>query len=289
MFSTFFCCSQKASGEAEKIEEIEASPRKNVRVRQNSVYGIRTQADDSVPAEDALLKLQEGNERYVQSKPLERNFDADARVALAEYGQNPFATLIGCADSRCPLEILFDVQPGDLFVLRNAGNTCTHAEGSLVGSVEYSVGHLHTKLILVLGHTKCGAIAGATNLALKSDPAKSGQKSSLEKLLSGLGPVALQAKSELHPEATPEEVASHAVKVNVFHTCEKLLTYSKAIREKVASGEVALQGAIYDIVSGNVEFLGPCPRQALVLDMDTALAKEELFPGSPRQGQMGGA
>jgi len=247
-------------------------------------HGIRTQADASVPAEEALEKLMAGNSRYVEGKPMERSFGADSRAALAQYGQNPFATIIGCADSRCPLEILFDVQPGDVFVLRNAGNTCTHAEGSLVGSVEYSVGHLHTHLVLVLGHTKCGAIAGATSLALsQSNSGGSEKSSSLDKLLTGLGPVALQAKAEL-PGATVEEVAAHAVKVNVFHTIERLLTYSKPIREKVSSGEVVIQGAIYDIVSGAVEFLGPCPRQALVLDMDTCLAKEEPSSGAKAGG-----
>merc|ERR1711972_1303186 len=191
-------------------------------------HGIRTQADASVPAEEALGMLKEGNLRYVEGRPLERSFDANARRALAEYGQNPFATIIGCADSRCPLEILFDVQPGDIFVLRNAGNTCTHAEGSMVGSVEYSVGHLHTKLVLVLGHTRCGAIAGATQAALS-------------------------AKSEASNDAQSSII-------------EKLLTYSEPLREKVEQGDVVVQGAIYDIVSGKVKFLGPSPRQSLVLD-----------------------
>jgi carbonic anhydrase len=238
--------------------------------------------------------LKEGNLRYVEGRPLERSFDADARRALAEYGQNPFATIIGCADSRCPLEILFDVQPGDIFVLRNAGNTCTHAEGSMVGSVEYSVGHLHTNLVLVLGHTRCGAIAGATSTALsaksnsRSDDAPS---STLDKLLRGLGPVALQAAAELPADATVDEVAAHAVKVNVFHTIEKLLTYSKPLREKVTQGDVAVQGAIYDIVSGKVAFLGTCPRQALVLDMDTGLVPRVEADSSPngKNANCGGA
>merc|ERR1719356_2197180 len=247
---------------------------------------VRTQADASVLAEKALEMLKEGNRRYVEGKPLERNFDADARRALAEHGQNPFATIIGCADSRCPLEILFDVQPGDIFVLRNAGNTCTHAEGSLVGSVEYSVGHLHTNLVLVLGHTRCGAIAGATSTAMsaKSNPrSDDAQSSTLDKLLRGLGPVALQAASELPADATVDAVAAHAVKVNVFHTIEKLLTYSKPLREKVVQGDVVLQGAIYDIVSGQVEFLGPCPRQALVLDMDAGLVPRPELHESPTE------
>lgn len=230
--------------------------------------------DASVSAERALEKLKEGNQRFVQNAPLQRSFDGGSRQALAQYGQNPFATIIGCADSRCPIEILFDVQPGDTFVLRNAGNTCTHAEGSMVGSVEYSVGHLHTKLVLVLGHTKCGAIAGATGAALseKANPGKVKQQATtLDKLLVGLGPVALQAASELPAGASVDEVAAHAVKVNVFHTIEKLLTYSKPLREKVSQGELEVQGGIYDIVSGKVVFLGRCPRQGLVLDLDAAL------------------
>eukprot|EP00441_Pelagodinium_beii_P047170 CAMPEP_0197624108 /NCGR_PEP_ID=MMETSP1338-20131121/3890_1 /TAXON_ID=43686 ORGANISM="Pelagodinium beii, Strain RCC1491" /NCGR_SAMPLE_ID=MMETSP1338 /ASSEMBLY_ACC=CAM_ASM_000754 /LENGTH=289 /DNA_ID=CAMNT_0043194207 /DNA_START=62 /DNA_END=931 /DNA_ORIENTATION=- len=287
----FSFCSQKPLPNEPTVEKdvmaketaMDAPEQGKIGQQTSHKHGIRTQADASVPAEMALKKLKEGNARYVEGKPMERSFDASARAALAEYGQNPFATIIGCADSRCPLEILFDVQPGDVFVLRNAGNTCTHAEGSLVGSVEYSVGHLHTHLILVLGHTKCGAIAGATSLALSQSSSAKSEKSSLDKLLTGLGPVAFQAKAEL-PGASMEEVAAHAVKVNVFHTMERLLTYSKPIREKVASGEVVMQGAIYDIVSGAVDFLGPCPRQALVLDMDTCLAKEEPLSGPNRGG-----
>eukprot|EP00930_Biecheleria_cincta_P017367 TRINITY_DN1382_c0_g1_i5.p1 TRINITY_DN1382_c0_g1~~TRINITY_DN1382_c0_g1_i5.p1 ORF type:complete len:305 (+),score=73.32 TRINITY_DN1382_c0_g1_i5:109-1023(+) len=274
MFS--FCSSKTQAGEPSEYVLQSQPGQENGLDRQETMHthGVRTQADGSVPAEKALQKLEQGNSRYVEGKPQQRSFDADAREALAQHGQNPFATIVGCADSRCPLEILFDAQPGDIFVLRNAGNTCTHAEGSMVGSVEYSVCHLHTNLILVLGHTCCGAIAGATATALsKTDKSQNDAQpsSTLDKLLAGLGPVALQAASELPAGSTVEEVAAHAVKVNVFHTIEKLLTYSKPLREKVRQGEVVVQGAIYDIVSGKVEFLGACPRQVLVLDMDAAL------------------
>jgi len=307
----FFCCSSNTPPEqgseyvvetaVKQLSKQAVSEQKDpeqeddfTRQLSSHTHGIRTQADGFVPTEKALQKLRQGNFRYVEGKPQQRSFDADARQALAQHGQNPFATIIGCADSRCPLEILFDVQPGDIFVLRNAGNTCTHAEGSMVGSVEYSVGHLHTKLVMVLGHTRCGAIAGATATALsKAGKPSNDPKSSntLDTLLAGLGPVALQAASELPSGSTVEEVAAHAVKVNVFHTIEKLLTYSKPLREKVRQGDVLIQGGIYDIVSGKVEFLGACPRQALVLDMDAALdvpvppvealAKE----GKPEQGK----
>merc|ERR1712228_350631 len=155
-------------------------------------------------------------------------------------------------------------------------------------------GHLHTNLVLVLGHTRCGAIAGATSTALSAKSnahSKEQPSTSLDKLLCGLAPVALQAAAELPADATVDEVAAHAVKVNVFHTIEKLLTYSKPLREKVTQGDVVVQGAIYDIVSGNVEFLGTCPRQALVLDMDTGLVPRVEPGGSPivKNANVGGA
>merc|ERR1712187_879109 len=174
---------------------------------------------------------------------------------------------------------------------RNAGNTCTHAERSMVGSVEYSVGHLHTNLVLVLGHTRCGAIAGATNSAMskKNKPQNDEEPSSvLGKLLSGLEPVALRAASELPENASVDEVAAHAVRVNVFHTIENLLRYSKPLREKVRTEELVVQGAIYDIVSGQVEFIGTCPKQTEILDIDEApVAKSDVSTKS--NAKAGGA
>jgi len=232
-----------------------------------------------VPATKALEKLKAGNERFVTGDPASTCFEAAHREALAAHGQNPFAAVIGCADSRCPLEILFDCKPGDHFVLRNAGNTCTHAEGSMVGSVEYSVSALGTNLILVLGHTKCGAIAGATKTMLsnKGKP-NTAQGNALNILLNDLGPVAAKAESELEAGASVDEIAAHAVKVNVFHTMEKLLSYSEIVRDKVQSGEVQLHGAIYDIVSGQVEFVGQCPRLPLLLGSHSALVPRAKHP-----------
>ena len=90
------------------------------------------------------------------------------RADLNKMGQAPHTALVGCADSRAALETVFDAFPGDLFVLRNAANTCTHAEGSVLGSLEFCTGALNTRLIFVLGHTACGAIKGATKAFLES-------------------------------------------------------------------------------------------------------------------------
>ena len=119
----------------------------------------------------ALKNLKEGNARFVKGAPIAK-VDKSMREALALKGQAPHTALVGCADSRVPLETVFDALPGDLFVLRNAGNTCTHAEGSILGSLEFCTGALKTQLIFVLGHTNCGAIKGATAAYLASKDAK---------------------------------------------------------------------------------------------------------------------
>mmetsp|Transcript_27058 Transcript_27058/g.43354 ORF Transcript_27058/g.43354 Transcript_27058/m.43354 type:complete len:299 (-) Transcript_27058:155-1051(-) len=256
-----------------------------------SKLGVRTTVDEPLSASQAIEVLQAGNRRFVQGDVKAGGLGPDMRRALASHGQRPVATVIGCADSRCPVEQLFDARPGDLFVLRNAGNTCTHAEGSMVGSVEYSVAILETKMILVLGHTGCGAIMGATKLFLErsaqkyieatcqkdaqettdqsTEGSESEQKSrsTLLGLLDALVPVAEQACVELEGGST-EEIAAHAVKVNVWRTINFLLSYSLIIREKVASGEVELQGAVYNMSSGAVEFLGKSPKQEKLLNHD---------------------
>ena len=128
--------------------------------------------------------------------------------------------------------------PGDIFVLRNAGNTCTHSEGSMVGSLEFCTGALGSRLIVVLGHTKCGAINGATKAFFDGKTAPPAATSSaLQGLLQDLGSVAEQAAHDMGPHAEQDAVAAHAVKVNVFHTIDFLLKFSESIREKVKSGQ----------------------------------------------------
>jgi carbonic anhydrase len=108
-------------------------------------------------ADEALSKLMAGNQRYVKHKALHPDESLARRKELVG-GQNPFAVILGCADSRVPPELLFDEGLGDLFVIRVAGNI---VDDAVLGSVEYSIEHLGTKLIVVLGHEKCGAVSAA--------------------------------------------------------------------------------------------------------------------------------
>lgn len=135
----------------------------------------------------------------------------------------------------------------------------------MVGSLEFCLGALKTKMVLVLGHTACGAIKGATSTYLQS---KTGNKpqvtKALDALLVGLSDVAKKASQELGPNATEQQIVDRTIKLNVFHTIDCLLQYSPLIREKVAAGEVEIQGGIYDLETGHVEFLGQSPAQDML-------------------------
>eukprot|EP00439_Symbiodinium_sp_Y106_P070688 s137_g12.t1 len=261
------------------------------------IHGVRTGDDASVSPEKALDMLKDGNDRFVAGTPASVAANSKMKTALVKSGQAPHTAIIGCADSRAPIETVFDAMPGEIFVLRNAGNTCTHAEGrpgsAMLGSLEFCTGKLGSRLVMVLGHTKCGAIVGATQTYLAMKDAK-GEKgapgSALEGLLADLAGVAEKAATELGRRATVDQIAAHAVKVNVFQTMEFLLKFSQPLRDAVTSGKVDLQGGIYDLETGKVEFLGRSPEQGALLaasksnlppSMDVALGRASDPPMAP--------
>ena len=250
---------------------------------------MRTAADAPMPPDQALQLLKDGNSRFIKGEPTATRTNKDMRKQLVDMGQAPHTAIIGCADSRAPLETIFDALPGDIFVLRNAGNTCTHAEGSMVGSLEFCTGKLGARMILVLGHTKCGAIYGATNAYLEAKKNQaSSVNSALEGLLLDLAPVAEKAVADMGAQSNADEVAAHAVKVNVFHTIDFLLKYSAGIREKVKSGQVEIQGGVYHLETGKVEFMGRSPQQSELLSSNLGLPPS-MTPEGGRTGGYGPA
>merc|ERR1719201_691727 len=123
---------------------------------------VRTASAPAVPTEEAYAAMYAGNARYAAGfGGMLKTDDEDLMLQLSEGGQNPISIVLGCSDSRAPVETIFDMKPGDLFILRNAGNTVAAAKGSVIGSAEYSVANLKTKNVIVLGHHKCGAITAA--------------------------------------------------------------------------------------------------------------------------------
>src|SRR5438105_3680928 len=133
-----------------------------------NLVAVPLYAQDAKPTPTgSLQRLKDGNARFAADKPNKRDVGADKRKELAK-GQHPFAIVLTCADSRVAPELLFDAGLGELFVLRVAGNI---ADPAVVGSIEYAVEHLHTPLIVVLGHESCGAVAAALDGAkLPGDP-----------------------------------------------------------------------------------------------------------------------
>lgn len=207
----------------------------------------------AIPADEALMLLKDGNARYVAGQPTHSHQGADRRVETAKGGQHPFATIIGCSDSRGPLELIFDQGVGDLFVIRVAGNVAGPDE---LASVEYGVGHLGTTLVLVLGHTSCDVVAAAVqNTKVHGHMAQ---------LLGQIKPAVAQART-WSPGASGDDLLSKSIKANVWLTMENILRRSQEVREYVKDGRALLVGGVYDIESGQVVWLGQHPEQGRLL------------------------
>lgn len=186
-------------------------------------------------AVDALQRLKDGNERFVNDKLMGEQQDSIRRSALTA-GQEPYAIVLSCADSRVVPELAFDTGLGELFVVRVAGNI---ANSSSIASIEYAVAHCGSKLIVVLGHQSCGAVGAAIS---------GGDNGyNLNHLLSHITP-ALNAS---------EEGASVAdvVKKNAELNAQELIGRSSIIRNAVESGDVQVVPAYYSLDSGKVEFI----------------------------------
>lgn len=209
-------------------------------------------APESPTAEQAMAWLQEGNARFIKNNAENPNSTTE-RVSEVASGQHPFATILSCADSRVPVERVFDRGVGDLFVIRVAGNIAGESE---TGTIEYGTGHLHTPLLVVMGHTACGAVnAAASGAELHGAVAK---------LVGRIQPSVEQARAQ-YPELKPDQITPIAVRLNVMNTIENLLTGSDEIRDLANSGKLEIVGAVYDLTSGRVQFLGEHPRQTALL------------------------
>ncbi len=208
---------------------------------------------DQLPSADEVIDiLKKGNERFTSGKP-EYPHEGAARRAETAAGQHPIATVISCSDSRVPPEILFDEGIGDLFVIRVIGNIGSVDEA---GSAEYGVEHLETPLLVVLGHTKCGAVTAAVTHAEVHG--------SIPPLLAHINP-SVRITKHNHPGLKGEELIAAAVETNVFHSIQELFNRSRIIRHRVSSGNLKVVGAIYDIKTGQVNWLGEHPKQKQIL------------------------
>jgi carbonic anhydrase len=188
--------------------------------------------------DEALKLLVAGNARYVANQPQQRDFSA-GRASRA-LGQAPFAAILGCADSRVAPELAFDQSPGDLFVVRVAGNFVT-PDG--LGSLEFGAAVLGTKLIMVLGHHSCGAV-NSTVAALQKGNKLPGHIAGLVRAMKpGIEPTLKQKGSDIE---------QRAVVANVIYNVNRLKTAKPILAAMVAKKELAVVGGVYDIATGKI-------------------------------------
>jgi len=190
-----------------------------------------------VSADSAIIKLKEGNERFIKGKTVHPNQDFK-RIKEVAAGQKPFAVIVGCSDSRVPNEIIFDQGIGDLFIVRTAGQVSTYAS---YGSIEFGNAILGTKLIVVLGHTSCGAVSAACKI-----PDVPGH---IVTLINAIKPAAELAKK------MSGDVIENAVKINVAMEVKNLQSLEPVITKAIKNGNVKVIGAVYNLNTGQVEFL----------------------------------
>lgn len=184
-------------------------------------------------AEEALKELEEGNEEFMSGNT------AKLRADLAENGQAPYAVVITCSDSRVAPEVLFNTTMGELFTIRTAGNVVDEFE---IGSVEYGAEHLGAPLIVVMGHTNCGAVSAAV----------SGEAEGfIQNIIDEIAPSVEEARKT---ESDEKAVSALAEDLNIQNTIQKLRT-STILSHLESEGKVTIIGAKYDIEDGSVEIL----------------------------------
>ncbi len=221
----------------------------------------------AISADQALQLLKDGNTRFLAGKSEHPNLTPQRIADTSANGQHPFVTIISCSDSRVPVEHLFDRGIGDLFVIRVAGNV---ADTDEIGTAEYGTGHLFTPLILVLGHTKCGAVTAV----VKGDKVGG----SIPKLVDNIIPAAQRSKDK---GLTGDALIVDAIRENVYQSITDLLSHSEELSHLEHEGKVKVVGAVYHIEDGTVEWLNPESRP--VAHSSTASVASDAIAGEIKQ------
>ena len=202
---------------------------------------LTREAQAAITPGKALEMLKQGNERFVSGKAIERDYLA--QVKQTSKGQFPFAAVVSCLDSRIPPAIVFDRGIGDLFVARVAGN---FVNDDILGSLEFATKLAGAKLIVVMGHTECGAVKGACDAA---------QLGLLTTTLANINPAVKAVQGDYTPRSSQNAKFVQAVtEMNVQLTMQTLRDRSVVLREMIDKGDIGLVGAMYDVSTGKVTF-----------------------------------
>ena len=191
---------------------------------------------ENLTPKDALIVLKEGNERFVNNLKKQRNL-LDL-VNETSGGQYPFAAVLSCIDSRVPAEVVFDQGIGDLFSARVAGNIINE---DILGSIEYACGVAGSKIVVVLGHTKCGAVTAACQKV---------EMGNITALLSKIKPAISQVESQ-----TGSTEVEDVTIANVKHSIDEIRSRSSILSDLEKEGKIIIVGAVYEVENGQVTFL----------------------------------
>ena len=250
------------------IQEVSAQKQKNKKkpnteVEPAVIDSVKWRAEHYIINRDSayadprvgLKKLMGGNKRFIEGKTIRPRQDT-TMIKKLETGQTPFAVIIACSDSRVPNEMVFDQGFGDLFIIRTAGQVSAEAS---FGSIEFAVLKLKSKLIVVLGHTECGAVAAAVERP-ENPPGH------IVALINAIKPAVSKSS---HMMGDP---VNNAVRQNVLEQVNQLRELEPVLSRKYMNGEILIVGAVYDIHTGKVDFL---PETLLNLPQPKAKIKIE--------------
>jgi carbonic anhydrase len=186
----------------------------------------------------AIDRLLEGNQRFISGDRI--GVLAQWQPDIMAVSQKPFAAILGCSDSCVPLEQIFDLGPGEIFVVRVAGNIAGSSE---LGSLEYAVKHLGVALILVLGHEKCDVVKAAL---------EGGAEGAIANVIDQIRPAVMPVLDQVEK---PMDPWTEAARANVWHTMGDLLQRSEVIADAVKKGDISVEGAMFSFTSGEVSML----------------------------------
>lgn len=205
-----------------------------------------------ISAREALERLQEGNRRFVSGTRSADTVTSQSRRNELAAGQEPFAIILGCSDSRVPVELIFDQGLGDLFVIRVAGNIVASSQ---IASVEFAAERFGTQLVVVLGHSQCGAVL-ATLEELREPADK--QSRNLRSIVDRIRP-SVEALLSTELSHSPEALVRHAVRANVRVSASHLQHGSEVLEQLIQRGRLLVVGAEYSLETGVVDFFDGVP------------------------------
>lgn len=206
-----------------------------------------------ITAEEALDRLQTGNQRFVSGSHDVASLDSEKRRAAVAGGQEPFAIILGCSDSRVPAEIVFDQGLGDLFVIRVAGNIVAPSQ---IGSIEFAVGSFGTPLVVVLGHSNCGAVSATLD---SMNQPRDKQSSHLYSIVDRVRP-SLEPLLATNLRDDRKALLKQAVRANISTSANHIRNSSPILEQLHQNGKLLVVGAKYSLETGVVDFFDGMPR-----------------------------